>query len=205
MHSISTPAICEPTDTKKLYTIEHGGLKMDKYKVAAVVSALVFFFGCSSITIYHDYYNTDDLGSYTTFDWLSRRFAVVIAGADDVPDKGGLVEKALKESVNEQLFERGLTQSTDNPDLLISYSVDAKVWASKDVPKKAAEESGPMAQQDSKGSFFLDFKDARSRETLWRAAAYDIEVKNMTPEKIEDIIEKTVAKIFKKFPKEPVD
>jgi hypothetical protein len=178
---------------------------MGKYKIAALVSALVFLFGCSSITIYHDYYNTDDLSSYTTFDWLSRRFAVVVAGADDVPDKGGLAEQALKDSVNEQLIERGFSHSTDNPDLLISYSVNAEVWASENVPQKAGGESDPMSQQDTKGSYFLDFKDAKTRESLWRAAAYDIEVQNMTPEKIEHIIQETVEKIFKKFPEEPVD
>jgi len=178
---------------------------MGKYKFAVLVSALVCFFGCSSMTIYHDYYNTDDLASYTTFDWLSRRYAVVIAGAEGVPNKGGLVEKALKESVNEQLLERGFSQSTDNPDLFISYSIDAEVWATKDVPQKAGEETSLAAQQDSKGSYVIILKDSQTRESLWRAAAYDLEVQNMTPEKVEDIIEETVEKIFEEFPVEPVD
>jgi hypothetical protein len=177
---------------------------MEKYKGVALIIALVFFLGCSSITIYHDYYNTDDLGSYTSFDWLSRRYAVVVAGAGDVPDKGGLVEKALKESVNEQLFKRGFSQSTDNPDLLISYSIDAKVWTNKDLPQKAGGQSAPMAQQDSTGSYLLVFKDANTKESLWKAAAYNLEVQNITPEKVEDIIEKTVVKVFKEFPVEPV-
>lgn len=178
---------------------------MENHKGAALIIALVFFIGCSSITIYHDYYNTDDLASYTSFDWLSRRYAVVVAGAGDVPDKGGLVEKALQESVNEQLFLRGFNQSTDNPDLLISYSVNAEVWGSKDSPEKSGDESSLMAQQDSTGSYFLAFKDANTRESLWKAAAYNIEVQNITPEKVEDIIEQTVVKIFKEFPVEPVD
>ena len=62
-----------------------------------------------------------------------------------------------------------------------------------------------MAQQDSKGSYVINFKDSQTRESLWRAAAYDIKVQNMTPEKIKEIIEETVEKIFKKFPVEPVD
>ena len=177
---------------------------MGKYKGAALIIALVFFLGCSSITIYHDYYNTDDLASYTSFDWLSRRYAVVVAGAEDVPDKGGLVEQALKESVNEQLLLRGFNQSTDNPDLLISYSINAEVWASKDSPENSGEESSLMAQQDSTGSYVLVFKDANTRESLWKAAAYNLEVQNTTPEKVEDIIEKTVVKVFKEFPVEPV-
>jgi hypothetical protein len=176
---------------------------MGKYKAAAIVIGVAFFLSCSSITIYHDYYNTDDLHAYTTFDWLSRRHAVVIAGAGDVPNKGGLVENVLKEAVNEQLILRGFSQSAENPDLLISYSIDAEVWGNKDVAKTAGEEDSLMAQQDSKGGYSLDFKDAKTRESLWRAAAFDIEVHNMTPETIQETIEKTVVKIFKKFPAEP--
>jgi len=170
---------------------------MGKYKLAAIVIGVAFFLSCSSITIYHDYYNTTDLTSYKTFDWLSRRHAVVITGAGDSPNKGGLVENILKEAVNEQLISRGFSQSTDNPDILISYSIDAEVLDNKDSPQKAGD-------QDSKGGYVIDFKDAKTRESLWRAAAFDIEVHNATPEKIKKIIEKTVVKIFKKFPSEPI-
>jgi hypothetical protein len=177
---------------------------MVKFKIAALLSVLALFLSCSSVTIYDDYYNTADLTSYETFDWLSRRHAVVIAGVEDSPNKGLLAEEVLKESVNEQLISRGFSQSADNPDLLISYFINAQVTNNYDLLKKAGEENNRMAQQDATADIFLDFRDAKTRESLWRAAGFDIEVQNATPEKTKETIEETILKIFKKFPVEPI-
>ena len=176
---------------------------MVKFKIAALVSVLALFLSCSSITIYDDYYNTAELTSYETFDWLSRRHAVVIAGVGDSPDKGGLIEKVLQESVNEQLIALGFSQSADNPDLVISYFINVQVTNNYDLLQKGGEENNLTVQQDSTGDIFLDFRDAKTRESLWRAAAFDIEVQNATPEKIKETLEETILKIFKKFPSEP--
>ena len=177
---------------------------MGKFKIVATVSVLAFLLSCSSVIIYNDYYNTADLTSYKTFDWLSRRHAVVITGGGDSPNKGGLVEKVFKESVNEQLSARGFIQSADSPDLLISYLVDAEVINNEKLTKKSGEKNSLTAQQDSTGDIFLDFRDAKTKESLWRAAAFDIEVQDATPEKIKETIEETILKIFKKFPSEPI-
>jgi hypothetical protein len=167
-------------------------------KILKLVLVLIFTIcvtGCSSITIDDDFFKTADLTSYKTFDWMSRPHAILI-----VNEGRGQVEKLLKESVNEQLTARGLSQKADSPDLLISYLVGAELTNTDDSSDKVGEQNNPAAQPYSGGAILLDFVDGKTRELLWRVAAFDIEDRNPTPEKNKEIIEKTVARMFKKFP-----
>lgn len=167
-------------------------------KTLRLVLALVFSIcvtSCSSITIDDDFFKTADLTSYKTFDWMPRPHAILI-----VNEGRGQVEKLLKESVNEQLTARGFSQKADSPDLLISYLVGAQLTNTDDSSDKFGEQNNPAAQQYSGGAILLDFVDAKTRELLWRVAAFGLEDRNPTPEKNKEIIEKTVERMFKKFP-----
>ena len=164
-------------------------------KIVRFVLVLIFticFTSCSSITIDDDFFKTADLTSYKTFDWLSRPHAMLI-----VKEGRDQVKKLLKESVNEQLTARGLSQKADSPDLLISYLVGAELTNTDDFSDKVGERT---AQQYSEGAILLDFLDAKTRELLWRVAAFGIEDRNPTPERNKEIVEKTVERMFKNFP-----
>jgi len=174
---------------------------MKKFKIATMLIALSFL-SCSSVNIYHAYNNKTDLTSYKTFDWLSRPHAVVIFEEGDSANKD-YAAHTLKEAVKEELNSRGLSQKTDNPDLLISYIISAKV-TQKDIPSKNSDgENNLPLRQVSKGNIFLDFKDSRTRESLWKATALNIEIQDSTPEQIKRKLEKTIKEIFKKFPSHP--
>ena len=114
-----------------------------------------------------------------------------------VKEGRGQTEKLLKESVNKQLTARGLSQKADSPDLLISYLVGAELTNTDDFSDKVGERT---AQQYSEGAILLDFLDGKTRELLWRVAAFGIEDRNPTPERNKEIIEKTVERMFKNFP-----
>ena len=167
-------------------------------KILRLVLVLIFSIcvtSCSSITIDDDFFETADLTSYKTFDWISRPHAILIA-----KEGRGQVEKLLKKSVNEQLTARGLNQKADSPDLLISYLVGAELTNTDDSSYKVGEQNNPAVQPYSGGAILLDFVDAKTRELLWRVAAFDIEDRNPTPEKNKEIIEKTVERMLKNFP-----
>jgi len=164
-------------------------------KTRRLVLVLIFSIcvtSCSSVTIDDYFFKTADLTSYKTFDWLSRPHAMLI-----VKEGRGQTEKLLKESVNKQLTARGLSQKADSPDLLISYLVGAELTNTDDFSDKVGERT---AQQYSEGAILLDFLDAKTRELLWRVAAFGIEDRNPTPERNKEIIEKTVERMFKNFP-----
>ena len=164
-------------------------------KTLRLVLVLIFSIcvtSCSSVTIDDYFFKTADLTSYKTFDWLSRPHAMLI-----VKEGRGQTEKLLKESVNKQLTARGLSQKADSPDLLISYLVGAELTNTDDFSDKVGERT---AQQYSEGAILLDFLDGKTRELLWRVAAFGIEDRNPTPERNKEIVEKTVERMFKNFP-----
>ena len=164
-------------------------------KTRRLVFVLIFSIcvtSCSSVTIDDYFFKTADLTSYKTFDWLSRPHAMLI-----VKEGRGQTEKLLKESVNKQLTARGLSQKADSPDLLISYLVGAELTNTDDFSDKVGERT---AQQYSEGAILLDFLDGKTRELLWRVAAFGIEDRNPTPERNKEIIEKIVERMFKNFP-----
>jgi hypothetical protein len=165
---------------------------MKTLRLVLVLILSIYVTSCSSVTIDDYFFKTADLTSYKTFDWLSRPHAMLI-----VKEGRGQTEKLLKESVNEQLTSRGLSQKADSPDLLISYLVGAELTNTDDFSDKVGERT---AQQYSEGAILLDFLDAKTRELLWRVAAFGIEDRNPTPEKNKEIIEKTVERMFKNFP-----
>ena len=164
-------------------------------KTLRLVLVLIFSIcvtSCSSVTIDDYFFKTADLTSYKTFDWLSRPHAMLI-----VKEGRGQTKKLLKESVNEQLTARGLSQNADSPDLLISYLVGAELTNTDDFSDKVGERT---AQQYSEGAILLDFLDAKTRELLWRVAAFGIDDRNPTPERNKEMVEKTVERMFKNFP-----
>ena len=165
---------------------------MKTLRLVLVLILSIYVTSCSSVTIDDYFFKTADLTSYKTFDWLSRPHAMLI-----VKEGRGQVEKLLKESVNEQLTARGFSQKADSPDLLISYLVGAELTNTDDFSDKVGERT---AQQYSEGAILLDFLDGKTRELLWRVAAFGIEDRNPTPERNKEIIEKTVERMFKNFP-----
>jgi hypothetical protein len=168
---------------------------MKRLRLVLVLIFSICVASCSSITIDDDFFNTADLTSYKTFDWMTRPHAILIAN-----EGRGQAEKLLKESVNEQLTARGLKQKTVSPDLLISYLVGAELTNTDDSSDKVGEQNNPADQQYSGGAILLDFVDGKTRELLWRVAAFGLEDSSPTPEKNKKIIEKTVERMFKKFP-----
>ncbi len=168
---------------------------MKTLRLVLVLILSIYVTSCSSVTIDDYFFKTADLTSYKTFDWISRPHAILIA-----KEGRGQVEKLLKESVNKQLTARGFSQKADSPDLLISYLVGAELTNTDDSSDKVGEQNNPAAQQYSEGAILLDFVDAKTRELLWRVAAFGLEDRNPTPEKNKEIIEKTVERMFKNFP-----
>ena len=165
---------------------------MKTLRLVLVLIFSIYVTSCSSVTIDDYFFKTADLTSYKTFDWLSRPHAMLI-----VKEGRGQTEKLLKESVNKQLTARGLSQKADSPDLLISYLVGAELTNTDDFSDKVGERT---AQQYSEGAILLDFLDGKTRELLWRVAAFGIEDRNPTPERNKEIVEKTVERMFKNFP-----
>jgi hypothetical protein len=176
---------------------------MKRFMITVILFAATLFTSCSSITVTDDFLKNADLTSYKTFNWISLPKTAFIVRKEEPPNRS-LIEKILKDSVNNQLTIRGVSQNSDNPDLLISYLFGADVTNWNDLLYKGGNQDNLNVQQYKKGAILLDFVDGKTRELLWRVDASDIEGRNPTPDKIEKTIKETVAKMFKNFPSSSV-
>jgi hypothetical protein len=163
--------------------------------------------GCgTSIQTSYDYDVNADFETYRSYNWIpvpelepgSSRQAV---------QRNDLLDKRIKNHVNAQLQERGLTLDTNTPDLLIVYhtGVQDKVqvtdwgyrysdhywgWGGREVDVYNYEE----------GTLILDLIDAATQNLVWRGAGSVALDSESSPEKSDELIRKVVGKIMSKYP-----
>jgi hypothetical protein len=161
---------------------------------------IMFFISCSSINVKNDFIKDVKHTRFETFDWMSRPQAIVVDSAMP-PENRKLLEQKLKKAVNAQLADRGMQQDSESPKLLIAYHVGAKAEPNtKEWGYGHRPGSDITVRQYSDGTIILDFVDGRTRELLWRVAAFDIEDHSPTHEKVEKTINEVVQKMLEKFP-----
>jgi len=90
-----------------------------------LIIGLAFFTGCAALDVHYDFDREVDFALIQTYDWMS------------VPQKtqdNELTLKHIKSAVNKQLQAKGLTVTSDSPDVLIALhggkekKVDVQEW-----------------------------------------------------------------------------
>jgi hypothetical protein len=130
--------------------------------------------------------------------------------------------KRIKISVDKQLKAKGLTQASENPDIVIVFSggkekrVDVQEWGYGHDDRTYAGDiwypGGFPAAPDGRdyyeyrrgvdtyeyevGTLVLDFVDAKKRELVWRGTASGV----IDPGKTAEQINEVVAKMLENFP-----
>lgn len=178
------------------------------------IFCLLLFTGCASFDVNYDYDQTVDFASIKTYDWMP--VSMKSWGNE-------LTVKHIKLAVNNQLQAKGLSMSSDNPDILIALhggkekKVDVQEWgyAYRDndfyhsgpfYPRPFTREpfgrdsveyrKGTDSYEYEVGTIILDFVDAHKKELVWRGIATGVVNPHMTPEEINAI----VAKILMNYP-----
>jgi uncharacterized protein DUF4136 len=145
-----------------------------------------------------------DFARYRTYEWFAPR---VLTGTGIVEDHP--VNPLVKEVVNRQLQQRGLTEVSSGADLQIS------TWVlTESVPQveKALFAGGmeniyatPIAtigRYNRQGTLVVNLIDAQSKKSAWSAMATEsIPDKDViTPDDARKKLEKAAGNMFKKFP-----
>jgi hypothetical protein len=90
-----------------------------------LIIGLAFFTGCAALDVHYDFDREVDFALIQTYDWMS------------VPQKtqdNELTLKHIKSAVNKQLQAKGLTVTSNNPDVLIALhggkekKIDVQEW-----------------------------------------------------------------------------
>ena len=158
----------------------------------------LFFFSCSSIYVISDHDATIDFKSYKTFAYLKSGI--------DKAEISDLDKRRILKSIDLQLESKGLNKSK-NPDLLISFSTNAKekIYINTDYLYSnwhynsyffGSMRSYPINQTE--GTLYINLIDSKTKKLIWqgkgRGGLSDY-IKNRD-EKINDF----VSEILNKFP-----
>jgi hypothetical protein len=161
--------------------------------------------GCATpLVVDYDYDTTYDFSRLKTYDWLPS------PPGSQIED---LTEKRFKHAVDTQLAAKGLRQTAESPDFLISMqgikktvsSGSTAVGASVGIPvggrgsmSVGVGKSKPRTKQE--GTLTLNFLDRANNALIWQGTATAaIQPKN-SPDEQQQAIDQVIAELMKNFP-----
>jgi hypothetical protein len=173
-------------------------------KQILIAGALLFPGACSpEIQVHTDFDPDYDLWTYDTFDWGQK---VNIEEGKNPFHYNELTDKRIKSAVQNQLEARGYRRTTD-PNLILHYHI---IVEDKSVITTAPHgyNYGPYWLRSEtniysyrEGTLILDLMDSGTHNLIWRGWAVSAIEGVYTSEEQEKLINRAVAKIFRKFPK----
>ena len=154
--------------------------------------------------VHYNYDRRADFAAYKTYQWVD-----IPGGA--VPDQ--LIDQAIKNAIDEQLAQKGLTKVEKDADLYIGYQ--AVVTLEKSVTFWGMGDGfggwggwGPHTGQAQTstipvGVLVVDLYDPGKKQLIWRGdVSKTIDLKR-DPDKNYKNLQKAMAKLFKNYPPQP--
>ncbi|MCW5910821.1 MAG: DUF4136 domain-containing protein, partial [Cyclobacteriaceae bacterium] len=162
--------------------------------------ALVFS-GCS-VSIKETYDKQVDFSQYKTFCWMAG-CEFKFNGPEYLQDS--LLQDRIKSAIVDELTRKGLTLNTDNPDLLVGFTITVK--DEQAIVYHRAEDSPffikPLALDREvinylKGSLIIGMADAKESRMVWQShvSAY----MELEPDLSEANIRKGIKQALKNYP-----
>jgi len=193
--------------TNKIRKKKTGGILVKIAGKMLAALTLLAVAGCgTSIQTNYDYDVNAQFETFRTYNWVPRPQSEP-GSASRAVQQNDLLDKRIKNQVDAQLKEKGLTLDTNTPDLLIVYhtGIQDKVqvndygygysdyywgWGGRDIDVYNYEE----------GTLILDFVDAATQQLVWRGAGSVALDGNTNPDKSDELIRKVVGKIMSRYP-----
>jgi hypothetical protein len=153
--------------------------------------------------VHYNYDRSANFAAYETYQWVD-----IPGGA--VPDQ--LIDQAIKQAIDEQLVQKGLTKVEKDPDLYIGYRAGIVLEKSISVQRSGGPHlGGPWGFDTAHGQtstvpvglLLVDIYDLGRKQLVWRGdAAKTIDLKK-DPDKNYKTLQKAMAKLFKNYPPNP--
>jgi hypothetical protein len=171
--------------------------------------ALAVASGCASVSVSTDYDRSADFLRFRTFHFAGGHLDI-----NGVADNGNtLVKDRIRNAVVAALGAKGLTETTEHPDLVVGYWAGARTRTEIEGMPPYAPEMGPYwyggwwgpgyaewwTRQYEEGTLIIDLVDPVSHRLVWRAYTRTEVQPPVSDQKIRDIVDKA----FKSFPPHP--
>ena len=170
--------------------------------------ALLFMVVCAyGQDVHYNYDRSANFAAYNVYQWVDLPGGAV---ADQ------LIDQAIKQAVDEQLAQKGLTRVEKNADLYVGYHAgihegkSVNLWSTGDGfggwggwggwgSRTVQGEISTI----SVGTLMVDLYDPGKKQLIWRGdASKTIDLKK-DPDKNYKNLQKAMAKLFKNYPPQP--
>jgi hypothetical protein len=169
--------------------------------------------GCTSITVKHDFDLDANFINYSTFDWMAQP-KERITDISQAYAQNPLLEKRVKNAVDQELVAKGLQKQLHDPDFLIAYhtgvedrlNVHSWGYSYGRGPHRVSYygDRDVSVMYYKEGTLIIDFIDFKTKQLIWRGWAVgvvnDIGIVGESPKKINEKINSVVKKILDKYP-----
>lgn len=168
----------------------------------------VFLIHCGpSIKAGYDYDTEENFARFKTYDYLTH---------PENTQMSELVLKRVKQAIDRELAPKGLTKSSDNPDLLIAIhsnvrsQVQVGNWGYSYSPTVVYWSSygyygvyGLQTREFQKGTLVVDMVESKAKEMIWRGVAEGSLPDIPRSDRIEQLVNKAVKEMMKNYPPPP--
>lgn len=173
-------------------------MRSQRRSLLVLLVPFLFTIGCDlKTTVRYD--RNVDFTELRTYAWEGRNH----------PEISALGQGRIVYAVDSELQAKGLRKVSTNPDMVVSYFADDDERIVIDTAQQGqgygrewdgAGVAGPVSSSETyrEGTVVVDIYRAEGKQLIWRGSVTGAVSAN--PEKIEKIVKKAVAKLFKKFP-----
>jgi Domain of unknown function (DUF4136) len=177
--------------------------------VALALVTLASATGCASVSVSTDFDRSVNFSRYRTFAFVGGH--LIINGVND--DGNTLVKDRIRGAVVGALRAKGLTETSDHPDLAVGYWAGAHSRTEMEGMPVYSAEMGPYwyggwwgpgyaewwTRTYEQGTIVIDLVDPASHRLVWRAYARTEVQAPLTDQQVSQVVEKS----FRAFPPHP--
>ena len=160
---------------------------MIRYLLFLALPALAF---AQKVTVEFD--QSMEFSSLKTFKLLDGTF-----NSKDSTLNNDIVRKNLQNDIRRKLTAKGLTESADKPDVIVSYSLGSANRKQTDRYPTRWGGARRVTTHYAEGTLVIDMRDPLRQELVWRAVAV---ADSHDPARIQARLGDMVRKSFDKFP-----
>lgn len=173
-----------------------------KTKMLPGVIAVLLAAGCSGISTTTDYDPAVDFSAFSTFDWISSEGQI-----------DNITSSRVRQSVNAALAAKGFSQSSDNPDVAVSYQVTTDQRRSFNTVNAGwgggyrwggwgmgMGSSTTTEQVWSEGTLIIGIFDTGTKNLVWTGSATTDLDPSRSPQQRQELIDNAVNRMMRDFP-----
>ena len=181
-----------------------GSLTIRTLVLFQLLCLIILTGACSPIrSISYDYNRAVDFSGLRTYDWIPI--------PAEMQEKEALMLERIKKAVNSRLEAKGFRITRGESDFLVAtsfgqveklkvYDWGYPYYGYSRRYDYGSYHGGVSSFYYREGALVLDFIDTGSKEVIWKGVATVYLSKDLTPEKIDDVVNEAVEKILVNFP-----